>query len=55
MGILELELFLSVSFFIVIVIVICITKVFGFLDPSQAIMASKSLKGIQSNHGLLTD
>jgi hypothetical protein len=52
---LELKLFLCVSFFIVVMIVICFAKVFGFLDPLHAGMTGKIFEGIQGDDGLLTD
>jgi hypothetical protein len=52
---LELELFLSVSFFVIVILGVCYTQVCGFLDPFHAGMTGKSLEGVQGDDGLLTD
>jgi hypothetical protein len=52
---LELKLFLGVSFFVVGMIIVCLRKGFGFLDPLHADMTGKSFEGVQGDDGLLTD
>lgn len=52
---LELELFLSVSFFVIVIFGVCDTQVLGVLDPCHAGMTGKSLEGVQGDDGLLTD
>ena len=52
---LELELFLSVSFFVMVIRGICCTQFFGFVDPCHAFMTGKSFEGVQGDDGLLTD
>ena len=52
---LELELFLSVSFFVIVILVVCCTQVFGFLDPLHAGMTGKSFEGVQGDNSLVAD